>query len=438
MRFPARPVEKGTDGTGRNFLHLLRGRGLAGLLSLAATALMARALAPDAFGLVVLIHTWLLAVRGLINLKPFEAIIRYGVQAQERGQVVHIRRLLRITLGLETVVTLLGTLVAVSVLPLLGPVFGWDDEAVFLAMVYSLLLLSSPTGTASGVLRLCNRFDLLGWRQALGPLVQLAGVSVAWWAGGGYPAFLAAMGLGWLAENLLMLVFGYGEYRRRLAGPCPGPIWAGHRQAFPGLWRFLHVVYWQSNLDMIPKRLAVLGVGALLGSAAGGLFRLAQQFAKVLSIPALLLRQVLFPDLARLWHRRDRDFPRRVRRILWTALGAGVAVALLTLLVGEPLIVAVVGADYLGALDVLFWLMLAAGMELGVAALRAAGYAMGLAGRLLRIYLLSLLVYGALFLGLGGPLGLAGVGLATAGWALVNLVLMGGLIRRRVRYIGDG
>ncbi len=425
------------QGIKRNFLHLLKGRGVAGVLSLGATAAMARALDPAAFGLVMLIHTYLLTARALINIKPFEAIIRYGVAAQEQGQDQRIRRLLGITFKLDLGVVALGTLVAVGAVPLLAPLFEWPDETVAVVMVYGLLLLSSPTGTANGILRLYDRFDLLGLRQALGPLVQLIGVLIAWWLEAGYLVFLAAYGSGWVTENLLMIGFGHREYRRRLGGTPPAPTGEdGHREAFPGLWRFLHVVYWQSNLDMIPKRLAVLGVGALLGSAAGGMFRLAQQFATVLSIPALLLRQVLFPDLARLWYRNDPRFPGLVRRILWIALATGGSVAALTLVAGKPVIETLVGESYLPALWVLFWLMLSAGLDMGVAALRAAGYAMGMAGRLLRVYLLSLLVYGVLFLWLAQVVGLAGTGLASACWSLLVLAALGWLLRRQLRRSG--
>jgi O-antigen/teichoic acid export membrane protein len=62
-----------------NFGLLLRGRGIGALMALAATALMARALGPAEFGLVILIHTYVVLVRGLLNFKQFLAIVRYGV-----------------------------------------------------------------------------------------------------------------------------------------------------------------------------------------------------------------------------------------------------------------------------------------------------------------------------------------------------------------------
>jgi len=386
-----------------------------------------------------LIHTYLLAVRGLLNLKPFEAIIRYGVSAQEEGKTDQLCQLLRMILVLDVIFALAGTAVALALVPLVGPMLGWDSEAQNLALLYSLLMLITSTGAANGVLRLYNRFDLLGLRQAMGPLVQLLGVSLAWFLEAEYPYFLLAYGMGWLVEHLVMLWFGWRESHRQLGKDLwRGPIWHKHKERFPGFWQFIHVVYWQANTDLIPKQISLLGVGALLGAADAGLFRLAQQLAKVLTVPALLLRTVLFPDLARLWLRRDPQFAGIIRRSLVVSVLFGGTVALLSLVLGKPAIELLAGPEYLGAVAVIFWLMLSAGLDLGLAALRAAGYAMGFAGTLLRLYLTSLAVYLLLFLTLGQWLGLVGIGLATAGWSALNLLLVGGLIRHKLRIGAQG
>ena len=422
-----------------NFLRLLKGRGASALLTLASTALMARALSPDHFGLVVLIHTYLLTLRGLINIKPFEAIIRYGVSAQEEGRTDRLSQLLRMTLVLDGVFVLGGTLITLALVPLVGPMLSWDSQAQNLALLYSLLMLSACTGTANGVLRLYNRFDLLGLRQAVGPLVQLLGVSLAWYLEADYPYFLLAYGVGWSVENLFLLWLGGRELYRQLGKNLrQGLVWQQHRARFPGFWHFIQVVYWQANMDLIPKQLSLLGVGALLGAADAGLFRLAQQLAKVLTVPALLLRTVLFPDLARLWHRSDPQFAGVISRSLVIAVLFGGAVAFLSLFLGKPAIQLLAGAEYLGAVVVIFWLMFSAGLDLGLAALRAAGYAMGYAGALLRLYLVSLLAYALLFLVLGQWLGLLGIGVATASWSAINLLLVGGLVWHKLRLGAQG
>ena len=63
----------------KNFGIVLRGRGIAAVLNLAATALMAHALSAMEFGLVILLHTYVLAIRGILNFRTYEAIVKFGV-----------------------------------------------------------------------------------------------------------------------------------------------------------------------------------------------------------------------------------------------------------------------------------------------------------------------------------------------------------------------
>ncbi len=73
-----------------NFGRLLRGRGVGAVCAVAATALMANALPPAEFGLVVLLHTYVLVIRGLLNFRTFEAIVRYGIPLQVAGDTARL------------------------------------------------------------------------------------------------------------------------------------------------------------------------------------------------------------------------------------------------------------------------------------------------------------------------------------------------------------
>src|SRR3546814_15822745 len=76
-----------------NFGFLIRGRGIAAVMSLGATTLMARTLGPTEFGMVMLMQAYMLLMRGLLNFQSFEAIVRYGVQAHDAGDIRSLRRL---------------------------------------------------------------------------------------------------------------------------------------------------------------------------------------------------------------------------------------------------------------------------------------------------------------------------------------------------------
>jgi len=396
----------------RNFGILASGRVAAALLNLAALFLMARALPLAEFGTLVLLQTYVLTVRGLFNLKPFLAVVRYGVGPAEDEDRESLATLLRLSRRIDGASAALAAAAAAAAAPVAGGVLGWDGRAVGCAVAFSAVLLVSGTGTATGTLRLFDRFGVLAWQRCIGPALRAAGALGAWLAGAGFVVFVALWVASLACEYLYLLAAGRREAAargipRRPAGTAPG---AG----YPGLSRFLAQAWLQTVLDMVPNRLATLLVGVSLGAEEAGLFRVARELAGVLLTPVKLVRQVIFPDLARLWLSSAAGFRRLLRQVTLVAGAAGVAFAALAAIAGEALLGLVFGAPFAAAAGALTWLVVAAAFELGGAALRPAGYAMGLAGRVLAVHLASVLLFAAAFQPLLARFGVAGIGMATS------------------------
>lgn len=409
--------------TGSNFLRLLRGRGLAALLMLAAMALTARALPADEFGLAMLLHSFVLGVYGLVNLKPFEAVVLYGARDSARPE--RVEQLLRLTVLLDLATVSAAFMLAWLAAAGLAHAFGWSDAQLAQTRVYSLVMFASASNWASGALRLYDRFDVIANQRVVQGLVMLLGAAAAAAAGAGLAVFLAVQGLAFAAQKTYLQVAGWREIRRRHPhAPVFGPALVAGKRRFPGLGRFLVITYWQGNLDLFPKHLVVLGAGAFLGEAAAGVYRLAGQTTRVISGPALLLRQVLFPDLARLWQLAPDDYRRLLRRTLaWSVLAAGVIVAA-ALWFGEGLIVMLFGERYRVGASLLGWLMTAAGLDLITSVMRAGLYARSRAGTVLMAYAAGVALHAAVFMPLVIFAGLSGTGVAAICGAAVTLALV--------------
>ncbi len=139
------------------------------------------------------------------------------------------------------------------------------------------------------------------------------------------------------------------------------------------------MIYWQTNVDLLPKHLAVLLAGSLLGPAGAGMFRLANDFSTVLSKPGLMLREVLFPDLSRMLHNKEAGFHELGFRAVQIAGASGLLLVVLSIPLGAP-ILGIIGEDYTPAAPLLTLMLLAATFELAGSPLRAAAYALGGAG----------------------------------------------------------
>ena len=398
----------------KNFAVVLRGRGVAAAFNVVALALMANALSPVDFGLVVLLHTYVLAIRGFLNFRTFEAVVKYGVPMHESDDNDGLRRLLRITTSVDVMSSIVATLLGVFAASITGKFLHWDAHIVTIAAIYSLTMLTTATGTPNGILRLYDRFDVLGIWYMISPAIRFFGVVIAWFFDADMLAFVGVWAVAFVFENIWIYLRGHREIHQHMSES----IWRGFRvrelaETTPDFRHFMGVIYWQTNVDLLPKHLAVLLAGSLLGPAGAGMFRLANDFSTVLSKPGLMLREVLFPDLSRMLHNKEAGFHELGFRAVRIAGALGLLLVLLSIPLGAP-ILGFIGADYTPAAPLMTLMLLAATFELAGSPLRAAAYALGDAGSVLRIYALSSFVYLSLFYVFTPPLGLIGPGVAAS------------------------
>ncbi|MDX2429177.1 MAG: hypothetical protein QNK22_10870 [Xanthomonadales bacterium] len=398
----------------KNFGVVLRGRGIAAAFNVVALALMANALSPVEFGLVVLLHTYVLAIRGFLNFRTFEAIVKYGVPLHASGDNDGLRKLLRITTSIDVMSGIVATALGIGAASITGKFVHWDTQMVTIAAFYSLTLLTTAIGTPNGILRLYDRFDVLGIWYTISPGIRFFGVVFAWFFDAKMLVFIGVWAAAFVFENIWIYLRGHREVHQHMSES----IWRGFhsrelRETSPEFRHFIGVIYWQTNVDLLPKHLAVLLAGSLLGPAGAGMFRLANDFSTVLSKPGLMLREVLFPDLSRMLHNKEAGFHELGYRAVRIAGASGLLLVLLSIPLGAP-ILGIIGQDYTPAAPLMTLMLLAATFELAGSPLRAAAYALGGAGTVLRIYALSSFVYLSLFYVFTPPLGLIGPGIAAS------------------------
>ena len=413
----------------RNFGLLFGGRAGGAVLGLAATALTARGLGAEAFGLVVLVHTYALLFQGLFNPHSFEAVVRFGVDSD--GQPRH-QLLLSTFLRLDLAVALLGCVVAVGLVVAARPLFGWSDQASNWAIAYSTIVALSPVATMIGILRLRDRFDLLALQSGVRQIVRFAGVGTAFWVQAGPAWYLLAWYLGLLVEQVCLIGWGWRETRRHgQALDLRRARWADLVGQFPGIRRYTAAAYGQSLVDLGNKHGLTLLVGGVLGAEGAGLYRLAREAAKAVAWPVILLREAMLPELARLW-------PQARSRFLWlttrTAVSAAAAGALLwgvVHLYAEPAVTALVGPSYAAAAPLMSWLVAAAALDLIGSPLRPAIFAIGRPGPVFRVNATAIVLHAALVPLLARYFGLYGAGIAAVCAAALSLMGLGLILRRQ-------
>jgi O-antigen/teichoic acid export membrane protein len=403
-------------------------------MAFGATALMARALGPVEFGLVVLIHTYAMLIRALLDFGTADAIVRFGVPAHDASDNHTLGKLLKVCRRIDKQASITAALLAWLAAPFVGPAIGMDSQHVLMLMAYSTVLLTPGAGSAAGLLRLNDRFDIGGRQMTIAPSIRFIGVLIAWSLKAPIEIFVAIWGAAYVAETVYLLWQAKHKYRVQIKQALAGvSLKDASLKDFDGLRHFIWVTYWQSNIDLLPKHLTTLLVGHLLGPAEAGLLRLAKEIASALSRPALLIRQVVFTDLTRAWNEGSASFDVVAYRTAILGGALGMVFVALSYFFGAYLLGGLLGAEYIAAKDVLTWMLLAATLDLATSPLLSGLYAMGHAMKTLRITLVSTAIYLLMFVFLTRELGLIGAGLAATVGATFTLIGMIMLMRSKKR-----
>ena len=416
---------------------LFTGNVLASLLGLVAVALTARGLGVELFGTLALIRAYVTIVDRLVNFQSWQAMIRYGAEALERRHDEEFKRLIKFGTLLDAATAVAGAAIGASAVYWIGQWRGWNPEVIHLASLYSLSILFNLSGTPKAILRLFDRFTLFAWQQVAASVFKLVGVVFALMSRSSLGGFLVIWMLTDILGYLLLLALGWRELKRRgFSGILTRTSLQGVTRQHPGLWGFV----WLTNLDgsarMALKELDTLIVGGLLGVASAGLYQVAKQCAKIIDQVSDPLYEAMYPELAKLWARKDTHQMRRVMVRSGLVIGSiAVLIWLGFLIAGGWFLRVVFGAAFVSAHAVLVWYLLAMTIDAFLFPLPSALLAMGRAGSALRINLVSALAFFPALVVLARTFGLPGTGMAFVLqyliWALGMLGATQALLKRK-------
>jgi len=140
---------------------LLGGRAVNAGVSLAYTAVAARALGVQTFGILVLIHAFAQLIGDVVKFQSWQTVLQYGAPALTEGRRGDLHRVLRFTVMLDVVSGVVGALTGVGVALAFGAHLGWTAAQGPAAAGYATSVIFMTAAAPLGVLRLLDRFDLL-------------------------------------------------------------------------------------------------------------------------------------------------------------------------------------------------------------------------------------------------------------------------------------
>jgi len=409
----------------RNALVLFTGDVGASLVGLAAFALTARSLKAELFGVLVLIRAYALSVDCLLNFQSWHALISFGARALENDRRDDFMRLVKYCTVLDAATAIVGTVVAVTGALLLGAWVGWEARVVRMAAVYSVVILFNLSGAPTAVLRLFDRFWVFGAAKTIGSIAWLCGSAAAFLCGAGLWGYLLAWMSGHIVRHVVLLGAAWYELWRRGMGEALTRPMRGLTDRYDGLWRFVVVTNLNTSLRTVSRLLDTLAVGAILGPAAAGLYKVAKEFASVPGRFVTPFYHAIYPELSKLLSSgRAREFRQLVLRSAALAGASAAVLCVLFALLAGVILEYTVGEGFLGARSVLIWYMLGMAIAIGGFPLQPAMLAWGRPGRTLVAHLVSTIAYFAALCILLQHVGLVGAGQAFVAHYAVWTALM--------------
>ena len=408
---------------GRTIAWGLGSRGFNSVAGIAYLALAARTLGPKSFGEFVLILTYGQMIANFVQFQSWKGVIRYGCLHVAAERPDRLGRLFGFTATLDFGSAFAGALIAAIGAPLIAPLFDWSADQQMSAALFGAVLLLSTGATPTGMLRLFDRFDLIAFAEAVGPLIRLGGSIFAWLTGAHVNAFLIIWATAATAQALVQWIAALVVNRSRLAfGPTP---FRRGRQENEGIWRFMLQTNVSNSVSTFWMQLGTLAVGAIAGAADAGAFRLAQRLAKGIIRPVRPVTLALYPELARLVAEGDHAQLRTmVVRATIVAAALACMVVLLTGFAGREILGLLAGERFEFAYPFLFLLSVATALDLAGFAFEPFQDAHGRAGTVLRARLIAATAYGVLLATLMPWLGGKGAALAAI---ICSLLIFGQL-----------
>ena len=396
-------------------------RGFNSVISVVYLAVVARALGPAAFGAFALILTYAQMVANFIQFQSWKGVIRYGSLHVADQRPDRLERLFGFSATLDFASAIGGAFIAVVCVPLAGPLLHWASDDQTVAAIFAGVLLLTTGATPTGMLRLFDRFDLVAYSEAVGPLVRLAGSLIAWAMGGGVTAFLAVAAIAGVAQCLTQWVAALRINRSRLVfGPRAFKAALKENER---IWPFMLQTNISNSVTMFWTDLGTLAVGAVVGPAEAGGFRLARRISKGFLRPIQPMILAIYPELTRLVAEDDHAQLRTVvLRVTAVGMVIAAAIAIVMSFGSETILRIIAGEKFEFAAPLLALLSVATAINLAGITFEPLQNAHGRSWNVLRAKLIGAGVYGVALFVLLPRLGGEGAAIAAIICAIVIFV----------------
>ena len=275
------------------------GDSISSVFGLVITILLIRYIGSDSYGVLILGQTYSLIMDVIINVQSWKGVIQFGQKALATNDIERLNSYVGLGTILDTVTAILCGIIAISLAPVIGNVFGWNGDLIFCAQLFSLAIFSHFSGTTIGILRILNKFNLVALQKFISSAIKLLAIVLVFIVSGGLSLRTATLiyVITDVIGNIILVFFAYNEYRRRFG--LSGIIKSKKPKDSKS---FITFTLWGtvSEIVDIPVNYIDVFIVSLLGDNMVAIFKVFKQVAGVFQKVSSPLQQSILPQFSQL------------------------------------------------------------------------------------------------------------------------------------------
>lgn len=157
----------------KNVTMVLVGNGGSSIINLIVTIIMTRCLGNTSYGIFLISLQYMNLLDGIFNFQSWAGVIKYGSEAAVERRDDKLAAIFKSGFIVDIVTAIIGTIIALIILPLVVLFMKWDGNLPILAVLFSVEILFHIEGTSVGILRLYDKFSLTAKQAIIAATLKL-------------------------------------------------------------------------------------------------------------------------------------------------------------------------------------------------------------------------------------------------------------------------
>lgn len=283
----------------KNSFWAFAGESIASVIGLAVTIVLIKIIGGDNYGALVLGQSYMSIMDVLINVQSWKSIIQYGQKCIVEKNIKKLHSYVKLGTILDVSTAVLCMVVAYCLANVIGRIFGWSEDLVMCAKLFSLTIVSHFAGTPTAILRIYDKFHLVALQKFIGASIKLTTLILLLVAKGELSLRDATIAycVTDVINNIVLVVFALIVYRKK----------AGLRGVLSAKMPddksdFIRFTLWGtvSEIVDVPVNYFDMFIVSLLGNSYVSIYKVFKQFVGILQKVISPIKQAILPQFSEL------------------------------------------------------------------------------------------------------------------------------------------